>query len=258
VVTGGVVLSHTPAKHGVILPGEQSNGKPPTVALDNFSPLSNRTPSRAEPDSECNPSSQAPLIVIDNSRSTRNEETGYNPKGSIEKKNTVEQRRNATLDERDRSRPGGRTAHCAPGPNIVHPSVNRREQPHNPIQRINSGSPHAHNADQTHKYLPEVLSITESPLAHPSAPLPSASWSPPNRDHNLFSSSDLATPALTAVRSGYYYLPLSNSQPTVSIQPSPQPPPCTTIVQHKPPNAESARTQIQRRWSLKVQCDCCD
>lgn len=270
VVTGGGVLSHTPAEcGGVVRPREQRNGNP-TVAPDNVP----HTPSRAEPDSEHNPSSQAPPMVSDNSRFTRNEETGYNAKESIEKKSTVEQRRNETLDERNGGRPDPhRARHPQPKPvslwdrildtvASVQPSANRREQ-----------------------HLPDVL-LTESPLAghtvssgyhaplvsigQPPAPLPSASesLSPPNGDHEVSSSSDSASSASTSgrrgthtnlrpVRSGHHPPPLSHSQPTVSIQPSPKSPPDTTI-QHKPspPNAESAHAHKRRGWSCIVRCDC--
>ena len=289
VVTEGGVLSHTPAKRGVVLPGEQSDGNP-TVALDDVPP---HTSSRAETDSEHNPSSQASPIGRDNSRFTQNEDTGYNAKESVEKKNTVEQRPNTTLDERNESRPGDpghdayraqhrqtkpvssrrdRSPHTAPSPNIVQ---SRREQPDNPINGIDSGSPYAHDADQgrvTHKFLPG-LPLAESPLAgptassrHPPAPPPSASLSPPNGDREVFSSSNSAPSAPTTGRrgmhtnsqpdrSGYHPPPHSQSQRNVSTQPSRKPLPDTTT-QNKPENEESATTQKRKIWSFIIRCEC--
>jgi hypothetical protein len=91
VVTGGGVLSR-----------EENNGNT-TVTLNYVSPLLDHTP---EPASEHNPSSKALPVVRDNSRLTRNEESDNDPKGSIEKTNTVGQRRNESLDEGNRSRQG--------------------------------------------------------------------------------------------------------------------------------------------------------
>jgi hypothetical protein len=295
VVTGGGVSSHTPAKpEGVILPGEQSNGYS-TVALDNGSPLSNYTPLRAEPDSEYNLSSQALHMGRDNSGFTRNEENSHDPKESIEKNNTLEQRRNATFDERNESSPGapgydtyqaphpqtkpvsqrGCTPYAAPSANIVQPSVSRREQPHNPIHGNgnDSGSPHAHNADQSRdEFLPDVP-VTESPSAGPTVssghPQPSASLSPPNANHEGFSSSNLATPVLTArqgskhtsnfqpvpSQSSYHPPPPSHSQPNVSIQPSPRPAPGTTT-RHNPQNEELGHRRRRRGWTFFIRCDC--
>jgi hypothetical protein len=92
------------ATGGGVLPKEEANGNNAKTP-NNVSPFLDHT---SEPDSGYNSSSQAPQPVDrDNSRFTRNEETGDNPKGSIEKTNTVGQRRNAALDdEGNGSRPG--------------------------------------------------------------------------------------------------------------------------------------------------------
>ncbi|KAI0268536.1 hypothetical protein BGY98DRAFT_938124 [Russula aff. rugulosa BPL654] len=199
VVTGGGVLSR-----------EENNGNT-TVTLNYVSPLLDHTP---EPASEHNPSSKALPVVRDNSRLTRNEESDNDPKGSIEKTNTVGQRRNASLDEGNRSRQGASgydaywAQHRQTSPNIVQPNVSRREQPHNPSHGNDSRSPHVHNADESRekpqKYLPEVPQA-ESPSAGPTVSggrtpdsPPFASPSLPNGNHRAFSSSNLATPGWTA------------------------------------------------------------
>jgi hypothetical protein len=262
VVTGGDTLSYAPAKPERVVP------------------------SRAERDSEYNPlSSQAPPIVRDKSGVTRNEGTSYDPKGSIEKKNTTEQRRNATLDERNGSGPGTPSydAHqaqhrqtTAPSANIDQPSVSRQQQPPNPIHMNDSGSPHAHNADKTreaHKYLPDIP-LTDSPSigptvssgrGHSPAPLPFESLPPPNVDHKVFSSSNLATMPVLAAEMGSTQTnlqpvptrsqssschppPLSHSQPSVPIQLPPRPAPGTTI-RHKPQYEESDNSRKRKRWS---------
>lgn len=181
-----------------------------------FPPLSGHTSSGAKPDSEHNSSSQAPPIDGNNSSSTRNEETGHNAKGSVEDRNSEEQRRNATLDERNGSSPGAtgddpsqarhRRDHTprttAPGPNIDQQSVSKREQSHDPIYTVNSGSQHAHNAG-----------------------------------------------------TGTNLQPHSRSQQIVSTQPPHKPPPDTTT-QHKTQNKESAPDQKRKIWSFIIRCEC--
>lgn len=261
-----------------------SGSLPPKAAHDSETQHGGIT--RAGPHSEHNPSSHAPPIDKDNSGFTPNEDTGYNSEGSIiEKKDTAEQRRNATLNERNdrQSRPssrGDRTPNTVPSSNIAQSSVisRRGEQPQNLIHRNDSGSPHAHNADQsreTHKLLPE-LPLTESPLdasgptisgGHPPPyPVPAASPFPlaPNGDNEVFSSSDSTTAGrrgsthinLHPVQSGHHSPPLSHSQTTVSTQPSRRLSPNTTNHQHKPQNTGSTHTRKRRGWSFIFRCDC--
>jgi hypothetical protein len=270
---------------GGVLPREENNGNT-TTALDNVSPLLDHTP---EPDSEHSLSSQAPLVARDNSRFTRNEETGNDPKGSIEKTNTVGPRRNTIVDEGNESGPGSpgydaywaqhhqtrsvsrrdHTPYTAHSPNIIQPNISRREQPHNPSHRNDSRSPHAHSADESRekpdKYLPEVPqteSQSTGPIVsggHPPAPLPSASPSLPNGDRRGFSSSNLATPEWTAGPRGSHtnlqpdqsgYHPPRHSHGKSRVSKQPSPhPPPGTATQRKPSNAESAPSQKRSRWS---------
>ena len=101
VVTGGDALSHATAKpERVVSPREQSNGSS-TVFLDNVSSFKLYTfKSRARFGVQSAIILSTLPIVGDNSGVTRNEETSYDPKGSIEKKNTTEERRNTTLDKK--------------------------------------------------------------------------------------------------------------------------------------------------------------
>ena len=281
VVTGGGVLSR-----------EENNGNT-TVTLNYVSPLLDHTP---EPASEHNPSSKALPVVRDNSRLTRNEESDNDPKGSIEKTNTVGQRRNASLDEGNRSRQGesGYDAYwvqhrqtrsvsrrdCTPIPHtaliLSNQNVSRREQPHNPSHGNDFRSPHVHNADESrekpHKYLPEVPQAgspsagpTVSGGRTPDSP-PSASPSLPNGNHRAFSSSNLATPGWTAGPGGAHtnlqpdqsgYHPPLHSHNKPRVSRQPSPHPSPgTTTRHKASNAGSAPSQKRSRWSCSIGCVC--
>ena len=232
-------------------------------------------------------------MVRDNSGVTQNEGTSYDPKGSIEKRNTTRQRRNPTLDKETGADQGPlammhqaqRRQTSAPSANIVQPSVSRQKQPPSPIYMDDSGSPHAHNADKSreaHKYIPDIP-LTNSPSVGPTvssgrghspAPLRSASLPPPNVDHKVFSSSNLATmsvltaerdsthtnmqPVPTRSQSSSYHPPsLSHSQPSVSIRTPPQPASSTTIPgQHNPRTEESNHSRKWKGWSFNIRCDC--
>ena len=58
-----------------------------------------------------------------------------------------------------------------------------------------------------------------------------------------------------SVLSGYHPPSFSRSQPSVSIQPPPHPPPSATI-HHKPQSAGSTSRLRKRGWSFIIRCDC--
>ena len=58
-----------------------------------------------------------------------------------------------------------------------------------------------------------------------------------------------------SVLSGNHPPSISGSQPSVSIQPPPHPPPSTTI-QHRPQSAGSTSRLRKRGWSFIIRCDC--
>ena len=103
--------------------------------------------------------------------------------------------------------------------------------------------------------------VGSNPLTPPPFP---ALPDPPNEDRRVSSRRNLrasmarrrsAQTNSQSVQSGYHPPSFSRSQPSVSIQPPPHPPPSTTI-QHKPQSAGSTSRLRQRGWSFIIRCDC--